>query len=117
MTLAGGTLGPDQLRSEGSGLEFRTRSGNSLRPDKTWSDWSGGWDARFCAESECQIHSVEGRAPGSVNSGRCDTGVHSTNMPPVREEHQRIHRGRAGGVLFQFFQPVPIPDSHVCQVM
>src|SRR6266481_8728589 len=28
-------------RSEGTGLEFRTRSGNSLRPDKTWSDWSG----------------------------------------------------------------------------
>jgi hypothetical protein len=27
-------------RSEGAGLEFRTRSGNSLRPDKTWSDWS-----------------------------------------------------------------------------
>jgi sugar lactone lactonase YvrE len=27
-------------RAEGSGLEFRTRSGNSLRPDKTWSDWS-----------------------------------------------------------------------------
>jgi hypothetical protein len=27
-------------RSEGTGLEFRTRSGNSLRPDKTWSDWS-----------------------------------------------------------------------------
>lgn len=27
-------------RAEGGGLEFRTRSGNSLRPDKTWSDWS-----------------------------------------------------------------------------
>jgi hypothetical protein len=27
-------------RSEGSGLAFRTRSGNSLRPDKTWSEWS-----------------------------------------------------------------------------
>jgi len=24
----------------GSSLEFRTRSGNSSRPDKTWSDWS-----------------------------------------------------------------------------
>jgi hypothetical protein len=27
-------------RAEGSGLQFRTRSGNSLRPDKTWSDWA-----------------------------------------------------------------------------
>jgi hypothetical protein len=25
----------------GSGLVFRTRSGNSARPDRTWSDWSG----------------------------------------------------------------------------
>ncbi len=27
-------------RSDGGALDFRTRSGNSLRPDKTWSDWS-----------------------------------------------------------------------------
>jgi len=27
-------------RSEGTGLQFRTRAGNSLRPDQTWSDWS-----------------------------------------------------------------------------
>jgi hypothetical protein len=27
-------------RGEGSGIAFRTRSGNSLRPDATWSDWS-----------------------------------------------------------------------------
>ena len=27
-------------RAQGSGLLFRTRSGNSLRPDKTWSEWS-----------------------------------------------------------------------------
>jgi hypothetical protein len=27
-------------RSEGTGLTFRTRVGNSLRPDQTWSDWS-----------------------------------------------------------------------------
>ncbi|MCL5743529.1 MAG: hypothetical protein M1541_06330, partial [Acidobacteria bacterium] len=25
----------------GTGLTFRTRSGNSARPDRTWSDWSG----------------------------------------------------------------------------
>ncbi len=25
---------------DGSGIVFRTRSGNSVRPDKTWSDWS-----------------------------------------------------------------------------
>src|SRR5262249_3119243 len=27
-------------RGEGGAFEFRTRSGNSLRPDKTWSEWS-----------------------------------------------------------------------------
>src|SRR5262249_8951583 len=27
-------------RSEGKAIELRTRSGNSLRPDRTWSDWS-----------------------------------------------------------------------------
>ncbi len=28
----------------GAGLAFRTRSGNSARPDKTWSDWSAPLD-------------------------------------------------------------------------
>ena len=27
-------------RAEGTGLQFRTRAGNSLRPDQTWSEWS-----------------------------------------------------------------------------
>jgi hypothetical protein len=27
-------------RAEGGALQFRTRTGNSLRPDPTWSDWS-----------------------------------------------------------------------------
>jgi len=27
-------------RAEGGALEFRTRAGNSLRPDQTWSEWS-----------------------------------------------------------------------------
>ncbi|HTM48797.1 MAG TPA: hypothetical protein VL285_08965 [Bryobacteraceae bacterium] len=27
-------------RADGGRVEFRTRSGNSLRPDKTWSEWS-----------------------------------------------------------------------------
>ncbi|MBI3470282.1 MAG: hypothetical protein HY013_02880 [Candidatus Solibacter usitatus] len=29
-----------EWRAEGTGLKFRTRSGNSLRPDRTWSEWS-----------------------------------------------------------------------------
>jgi hypothetical protein len=28
-------------RGDGKGIVFKTRSGNSLRPDATWSDWSG----------------------------------------------------------------------------
>ena len=27
-------------RGDSKGLSFRTRTGNSLRPDATWSDWS-----------------------------------------------------------------------------
>jgi len=27
-------------RGDAKGISFRTRSGNSLRPDSTWSDWS-----------------------------------------------------------------------------
>lgn len=31
---------------EGSGIEFYTRSGNTDRPDQTWSDWSGPYRDR-----------------------------------------------------------------------
>ena len=37
---AGGISRWGKLRWEGEHGSFRTRSGNSLRPDETWSDWS-----------------------------------------------------------------------------
>jgi hypothetical protein len=54
----------------GCGLVFRTRSGNSARPDRTWSDWSAPLtDSAGFAHRQPQraLHSVEG---GDVRRGR-----------------------------------------------
>ena len=48
-----------------SGLAFRTRSGNSSKPDKTWSDWSEPLQRRrgiLDHQSKRPLHSMEGRA-------------------------------------------------------
>jgi len=35
-----GSISWRAVMASGAGLRFRTRSGNSVRPDRTWSDWS-----------------------------------------------------------------------------
>ena len=37
---AGGAARWGRIRWQGDGVDIRTRSGNSLRPDTSWSDWS-----------------------------------------------------------------------------
>ena len=50
----------------GTTLEFFTRSGNSERPDQTWSDWAGPY-RRFQRQPghqpSCPLHSVESCLP------------------------------------------------------
>ncbi len=63
--------------SGGGRLAFRTRSGNSLRPDKTWSDWS----APVTEPAQAAISSPNARyvqwqvelTPGSASSPRLDS--------------------------------------------
>ena len=49
---------------QGAGLKFQTRSGNSTKPDRSWSDWSGAHDrSEGLAHSEPQrpLHPVARR--------------------------------------------------------
>ena len=62
----------------------RTRSGNSLRPDKTWSDWSGSdGEARPDREPQRTVHSMEGRAERSSILDNVTVAYSTQNLAPV----------------------------------
>jgi sugar lactone lactonase YvrE len=71
-------------RAEGSGLQFRTRSGNSLRPDKTWSDWSDPATAAGSVKSP-NARFIQWKADLGANSvlDSVTLAYIPQNMPPV----------------------------------
>jgi hypothetical protein len=71
-------------RSEGSGLQFRTRSGNSLRPDKTWSEWADPMTAAGSVKSP-NARFIQWKADLSGNSvlDSVTLAYIPQNMPPV----------------------------------
>ena len=82
--------------ASGSTLLFRTRSGNSAKPDKTWSDWSGPLtdSARFPhRQPECPLHPVEGRIRRQrrrhPDPRQRHPGLPAAEFSAAGEEHQR----------------------------
>ena len=71
-------------RAEGSGLQFRTRSGNSLRPDKTWSDWADPMGAAGSVKSP-NARFIQWKADLGANSvlDSVTLAYIPQNMPPV----------------------------------
>ena len=80
----------------GSTLVFRTRTGNSAKPDRTWSDWSESAHqpirlSRF--QPQRALHRMEGRA--RRHRGRHPDrqqrypGVSAAELSARRQEHQR----------------------------
>ena len=75
-----------RLKWQGAQIAVRTRSGNSIRPDKTWSDWS-----EPLAESGGQISSPNARylqyAVEFKNAGAFAENISASylpqNLPPV----------------------------------
>jgi hypothetical protein len=71
-------------RSDGAAPSFRTRSGNSLRPDATWSDWSDPMPAPAVVASP-NARYIQWKAelrPGSVLD-QVTLAYVPQNMPPV----------------------------------
>jgi len=71
-------------RAEGGSVEFRTRSGNSLRPDKTWSEWSNPLRAPGSVASP-NARYIQWKAELSGNSvlDSATLAYIPQNMPPV----------------------------------
>jgi hypothetical protein len=69
-----------RLEWHGSGkLAFRTRSGNSARPDKTWSDWSAPMaDPMRDEKSQCPVRAMESRTRLRRQYRLCESGLSST---------------------------------------
>jgi hypothetical protein len=71
-------------RSEGAGLEFRTRSGNSLRPDKTWSDWSSPLGTPGSVQSpNARFIQWKAELRGASTLDDVTVAYIPQNMPPV----------------------------------
>ena len=84
-----------------STIQFRTRSGNSARPDRTWSDWSepvtnpaGSRDH----QPQRALYPVEGgvdrRRRRHADAQQRDAGLSAAEFAARGEEHQRHHAGR-----------------------
>ena len=85
----------------GCALVFRTRSGNSAKPDRTWSDWSEPLtDPAGSRISSPNARYIQWKAE-LAGAGRTPLLNSVTlaylpqNSPPVVQEHQRDHPGRA----------------------
>lgn len=77
-----------QWRGGGSGVSFRTRSGNSARPDATWSGWSAPLhDAAGALIQSPSARFIQWRADWSEGSTSAITAVDipylPQNSPPV----------------------------------
>ena len=100
----------------GCSLVFRTRSGNSAKPDRTWSDWSepltvpagsriSSPNARYI---QWKVEMAGGAGPSGAPSGRNHSrgeqrhaGLPAAEFAAGGEEHQRGHPGRRGGGALQ----------------
>src|SRR5439155_17782927 len=71
-------------RAEGSGLQFRTRSGNSLRPDKTWSEWADPMTAAGPVKSpNARFIQWKAELSGNAVLDSVTLAYIPQNMPPV----------------------------------
>src|SRR5207249_9213643 len=71
-------------RSQGAGLQFRTRTGNSLRPDKTWSEWSDGLTAAGpVASPNARFIQWKAELSGNADLDSVTVSYVPQNMPPV----------------------------------
>ena len=61
-------------RGDAKGVALRTRSGNSARPDATWSDWSAPMDASAAIASP-NARFVQWRAEFSASAGAASGGT------------------------------------------
>jgi hypothetical protein len=74
-----------KLRWQGAGeIAFRTRSGNSVRPDRTWSDWSGPVsDAAQIASPNARYLQLEAKLSGSAAIENISAAYLPRNNPPA----------------------------------
>jgi hypothetical protein len=86
----------------GCGLVFRTRSGNSARPDRTWSDWSGpltdSTGARIASPNARYIQwkvEMSGSAGATPAAEQHHPGLPAAEFAAGGAEHQRDQPGRA----------------------
>jgi hypothetical protein len=71
-------------RGEGTEFKFRTRSGNSLRPDPTWSDWSDPISSPASVSSpNARYIQWKAELRGSAALGEVTIAYVPQNMPPV----------------------------------
>ena len=92
----------------GCGLVFRTRSGNSARPDRTWSDWSGpltdSAGARIASPNARYIQwkvEMSGSCRRYSAAERHHPGLPAAEFAAGGAEHQRHQPGLAHLAGFQ----------------
>ena len=82
-------------RSAGGKAELQTRSGNSARPDKTWSDWSDPPDQRAgfpYQKPQRPLHSMARESGGSRRRHReRQPGLFAAEQSARHPQHQRHH--------------------------
>lgn len=96
----------------GGSIAFRTRSGNSIRPDNTWSDWSGamseGSGGADC-EPERAVSAVRSGAGGHGGDDRqCERRVFAAEQSADRPVDYGADAAGGGG----YFGQVERRDEH-----
>lgn len=96
---------------QGTRLVFRTRSGNSAKPDKTWSEWSGPADASGSPVSSPNARYIQWKAEFTGAQGRTPMLDSFTvaylpqNTPPVVKSVTVSSQATATGVKAAASQP------------
>jgi sugar lactone lactonase YvrE len=70
----------------GCGLQFRTRAGNSAKPDRTWSDWSGPVTSRISSPNARYIQwkaELSGASGATPELNSVTLAYLPQNSPPV----------------------------------
>ena len=109
----GGEVGPDFLARRRQGIALRTRSGNSARPDDTWSDWSepAGAPAKIAIASP-NARYIQWRAEFTgerrrrAGNRRRDVAYLPQNSPPVVRALVRSSASRPAAAATDAATPV-----------